>query len=563
MRLDDADDDVFSAAAPPDGFTQHAERFAHARCIAQKKLQDALGSFLGRYFVKPLVWGLWHTDILMHFAIKMLVLNCPVSKSLPTTLLRYAAALAAVLAITFHYKHTHQVNATTVAFTYLLAILGVSALWGLWISVFMSLAATLAYNYFFLPPVGTLTIADPQNWVALITFLATSILASDLSSRARQQAAEANHRRHEVERLYRFSQRLLSAGNPIELLNAIPRQIVESFEVGAAALFLSDKQKVYRSGMNLPQLDAAFLKAIVAREELQIDAEHSVCFAPLRLGSKILGSLGISGPVLSRESLEAMGTLIAVAIERAYATEIVGKTEAAREGERLKSALLDAITHDFRTPLTSMKASVTTLLSPAKLDGNQRDELLHIIDEECDRLNRLVGEAAEMARLEAGEVKLQLEPVRVDDLITGALDVCKGVLGTRPIRIELKSPDLRVRADVARAQEVLVHLIQNANLYSSPDHPITIGAEEKDEFVQFSVADQGPGIGEAELGLIFDKFYRGTDQRYRVQGTGMGLPIAKAIAEAHGGTIAVVSQGGHGPVFSFSLPILRGTTEQK
>jgi two-component system sensor histidine kinase KdpD len=486
-----------------------------------------------------------------------------VTKNLPTTLARYAAALAAVLAITYFYQHTHRFNATTVAFTYLLAILGVSTLWGLWISVFMSVVATLTYNYFFLPPVGSFFVADPQNWAALVTFLATSVLASDLSTRARNQAAEANRRRHEVERLYKFSQRLLSAGNPIELLNAIPRQIVESFEVGAAALFLSDKQKVYRSGMNLPQLDAAFLKAVVAREELQVDAERSLCFAPLRLGSRILGSMGISGPVLSRESLEAMGTLIAVAIERAHAIEMVGKTEAAREGERLKSALLDAITHDFRTPLTSMKASVTTLLSPANLNEGQRDELLHIIDEECDRLNRLVGEAAEMARLEAGEVKLHLEAVRADDLISGALDVCKGVLGTRPIRIEVKNPDLQVRADVARAQEVLVHLIQNSNLYSSPDNAITISAEERDEFVQFSVADQGPGIGEAELGLIFDKFYRGTDQRYRVQGTGMGLPIAKAIVEAHGGTIGVISQVGHGSVFSFNLPILRGTTEQK
>jgi two-component system sensor histidine kinase KdpD len=478
-------------------------------------------------------------------------------------LARYTAALAAVLAITYFYQYTHRFNVTTVAFTYLLAILGVSALWGLSVSVFMSVAATLAYNYFFLPPVGTFTIADPQNWVALVTFLATSVLASDLSTRARNQAAEANRRRHEVERLYKFSQRLLSAGNPIELLNAIPRQIVETFEVGAAALFLSDKQKMYRSGMILPQLDADILKAVVAREELQIDAKRSVCFAPLRLGSRILGSMGISGPVLSRETLEAMGTLIAVAIERAHAIEMVGKTEAAREGERLKSALLDAITHDFRTPLTSMKASVTTLLSPANLDAGQRDELLHIIDEECDRLNRLIGEAAEMARLEAGEVKLQIEPVRAKELIAGALDVCKGVLGTRPIRIELKNQDLAARADFARAEEVLVHLIQNANLYSALDHPITISAEEKDDFAQFSVADQGPGIGDAELGLIFDKFYRGTDQRYRVQGTGMGLPIAKAIVEAHGGTIGVVSQVGHGSVFSFTLPILRGMAAQK
>jgi two-component system sensor histidine kinase KdpD len=427
----------------------------------------------------------------------------------------------------------------------------------------MSVVGTLAYNYYFLPPIHTFTIADPQNWVALVTFLATSVLASDLATRARNQAAEANRRRREVERLYGFSQRLLSAGNPIELLNAIPRQIVDLFEVGAAALFLSDKQKIYRSGINMPQLDADHLKAIIAREDLQIDEEHSVCFAPLRLGARILGSVGISGPILSRQSLEALGSLIAVAIERAHAIEMVGKTEAAREGERLKSALLDAITHDFRTPLTSVKASVTSLLSDAKLDSAQRVELLNIINEECDRLNRLVGEAGEMARLEAGDVKLHLESLRVADLITGALDVCKGVLGTRPIRIEMKNPDLQVRADMARAREVLVHLIENANLYSAADHPMTISAEERDDLVSFSVADQGPGIGDTELGLIFDKFYRGTDQRYRVQGTGMGLPIAKAIVEAHGGTIGVISQLGRGSVFSFTLPIARGATEQR
>jgi two-component system sensor histidine kinase KdpD len=486
-----------------------------------------------------------------------------VTKNLPTLVARYAAALATVLLITLLYKHAPRVNSTTVAFTFLLAILGSSALWGLAVSIFMSLAAGLCYNYFFLPPTGAFTIADPQNWVALFSFLVTSVLGSDLAARARSQAAEANRRRREVERLYGFSQRLLSAGNPIELLNAIPRQIVETFEVGAAALFITDKQKIYRSGMNMPQLDADYLKAVVAREDLQIDRERSVCFAPLRLGSRILGSVGISGPVLSRQSLEALGSLIAVAVERAHAIEMVGKTEAAREGERLKSALLDAIAHDFRTPLTSMKASVTSLLSGPKLEEGQRYELLNIINEECDRLNRLVGEAAEMARLEAGDVKLQLEPHRVSELIAAALDTCKGVLGTRPIRMEVKNPELRVLADLSRAREVLVHLIENANLYSSPDQPITISSEEKDDFLFFSIADRGPGIGDAELALIFDKFYRGTDQRYRVQGTGMGLPIAKAIVEAHGGTIGVVSQLGQGSVFSFSLPITRGANERR
>jgi two-component system sensor histidine kinase KdpD len=486
-----------------------------------------------------------------------------VRKRLPTLLAQYAAALAAVLAITFFYRHESRFNATTVAFTFLLAILAASTVWGLSVSIFMSLAATLAYNYFFLPPIGAFTIADPQNWVALVVFLVTSVVASNLSAMARNRTVEANLRRKEVERLYGFSRRLLTAGNPIELLNAIPGQIVDAFEVGAVALFLAEKQKMYRSGMNLPQLDVDVLKAIMAREDVQIDEEHSLCFAPIRLGAKIVGSMGISGPVLSVQTLEALGTLIAVAIERAYAIEQLGKTEAAREGERLKSALLDAITHDFRTPLTSIKASVTSLLSDSNLNEGQRDDLLAVINEECDRLNRLVGEAGEMARLEAGEVKLQLEPHRVGELIAAALDTCKANLGTRPVRIDLKDPELRVQADLPRAKEVLVHLIENANLYSSPDQPITIHAEAKDSFAHLSIADRGPGIDDMELNLIFDKFYRGRDQRYRVQGTGMGLPIAKAIVEAHGGTIGVVSQVGRGSVFTFTLPLARGDSRNR
>jgi len=486
-----------------------------------------------------------------------------VRKRLPIFLAQYAAALAAIWIITFVYSRLLRVNATTVAFTFLLAILASSTVWGLAVSVFMSVVATLAYNYYFLPPVGTFTIADPQNWVALFVFLVTSVVASDLSSRARSRAAEANIRRKEVERLYGFSRRLLTAGNPIELLNAIPGQLVDAFEVGAVALFLAEKQKMYRSGLNLPQLDAEVLKAVVAREDVQIDKERSLCFAPIRLGTKVVGSLGISGPALSAPTLEALGTLIAVAIERAYAIELVGKTEAAREGERLKSALLDAITHDFRTPLTSMKASVTSLLSDPNLTEGQRTDLLTVINEECDRLNRLVGEAGEMARLEAGDVKLHMEPHRVGELITAALETCKGSLGTRPVRVELKDPGLRVQADLPRAQEVLIHLIENANLYSSPDQPITIQAEAKDSLAHISIADRGPGIDEMELNLIFDKFYRGRDQRYRVQGTGMGLPIAKAIVEAHGGSINVVSQLGYGSVFTFTLPVARGDSQHR
>jgi two-component system sensor histidine kinase KdpD len=469
-------------------------------------------------------------------------------------ILQFPAALAIVAAITVVYHKAIPVNATTVALTFLLAILAVSTFWGMVVAVVMSAVSMVAWNYYFLPPTGTLTISDPENWVALFAFLAVAIISSKLSTQARQQAADALARRRDMEKLYTFSQGLLESRNVMELVNRIPTQIVNAFEVGAAALFLADKQKVYRSGPVVPQLDTERLKSILARDEPVIDEANSVCFLPVRMGVHPVGSLGISGSVLPRQTLEAIATLIAVAMEHARAVEQVGQTEAAREAEKLRTALLDAVTHALRTPLTSIKASVTNLISNPKLAPAQQQELLTIINEESDRLNRLVGEAAEMARLDAGEVELHVEPLPIEKVITASLDRCHASLGGREVRVQIAEGLPRARMDVARAQEVLVHLIENANQYSPPDQPITITAEANGDCVVTSVADRGSGIDDQERPLIFEKFYRGKDQRYSVEGTGMGLPIAKAIVEAHGGTISVTSQLGHGSVFSFTLP---------
>jgi two-component system, OmpR family, sensor histidine kinase KdpD len=474
-----------------------------------------------------------------------------------TRFLRFAAAFAIIMGISAFYKHVLPVNPTTVALSFLLAILAVSTVWGIAVSVFMSVVAMLAFNYYFLPPVGTFTVADPQNWVALFAFLVVSVLASHLSTRARQQANDASQRRREIERLYAFSQGLLESGNVIQLLNRIPSQIVDIFEVGAAALLLAEKQKIYRSGPVIPQLDLETLKSVVIREEPLVDEANSLCFVPVRLGVRPIGSLGISGSTPSRQTLEAIGTLIAVAIERARAIEQLGLTEAAREGERLRTALLDSVTHALRTPLTSIKASVTNLLSNPSVTNLQRQELLTIINEETDRLNRLVGEAGEMARLDAGEVELHLESRPIEDVINAALSQCKVTLGNRVIRVQVSPGMPNVSVDVVRAREALVHLIENANQYSPAERPITITAEAAPDFIVTSVADRGAGIDDLEQNLIFEKFYRGKDQRYLVQGTGMGLPIAKAIIEAHGGTMSLTSQRDQGSVFSFTLPVDR------
>jgi two-component system, OmpR family, sensor histidine kinase KdpD len=477
---------------------------------------------------------------------------------------RFLGALCIVAAVTYFYrKFLPNVNHTTVALSYLLAILAVSAAWGMVISALMSVMAMLAFNWFFLPPITTFTVGDPQNWVALLAFLVTAILGGQLSGRMRREADAANRRRREIEKLYAFSQKLLGEGNAIQLLNAIPNHIVETFEAGAASLFLADKSKFYRSGLGSPQLDEERMKAAFSRDEPAVDEGSGFCFGPIRLGVRPIGSFGISGCLLSRQTLEALGTLIGISIERARAVEQLSKTEADRQGERLKSALLDSITHDFRTPLTSIKASVTSLLSNRHQTPSQQHELLTVIDEESDRLNRLVGEASEMARLEAGEFELEFNAVPIERLIDAAIAHCRKNLDSREVRVHVTPGLPPVRIDLDRAKDALVQLIDNANLYSPKDRPIIITAEPHGSFVLTSVADQGPGIDSFEQGMIFDKFYRGKDQRYLVQGTGMGLPIAKAILEAHGGTLNVTSQLGQGSVFSFTLPAAESMSERQ
>jgi len=472
----------------------------------------------------------------------------------------YLIAALSVAGITLVGARWLHLNATTIALVFLLGVLGISAVWGLRQAVFMSVVAAVAFDYFFLPPIGAFTIADPQNWVALVAFLITAIAVSELSERARRGARSAVERRQELERLYAFSQLLLSSDSPAELLNLIPRYIVESFGIRSAAIFLSSRNDVYRSGPNIDGLESRNLQLICVRGEPRFDAVHQRAFMPLRMGMRVVGCMGVSGSVLSRQTLEAIGSLVAIAIERAGAVEKLSRAEAARESEQLRSVLLDSVTHEFRTPLTAIKASVTSLLgssnhSPESHSPEERQELLTIINEESDRLNRLIGEAAEMAQLDANKVEFRFESAPIGPAVEEALDELKQLLVQHPVEVKIPAGLPNARMDSAHIKEVLVHLIENAAKYSAAGAPIRITAEAKGETLNISVADRGPGIDDFEQSLVFEKFYRGRNQRVQVHGTGMGLAICKAIVEAHGGHLGVTSQLGHGSVFYFSLPV--------
>ena len=452
------------------------------------------------------------------------------------------------------YRLLH-VNATTVALSFLLGVLAISTFYGLWQAIFMSLAATLAFNYFFLPPIGTFTVADPQNWIALFAFLVTAVAASELSARAQRGERTAVERRRELERLYAFSQLLLSSDNAAELLNMIPRYVVESFNVRSAAMALSSRSDVYRSGPAIDGLEPHDLQMAALRGEPRLDAATGLAFMPLRVGMRVVGSMGVSGSSLSRQTLEAIGSLVAIALERASAFEKLSRAEAARESEQLRSILLDSVTHEFRTPLTAIKASATSLLGSGQHSAEETHELLTIINEESDRLNRLIGEAAEMAQLDANKVEFRFVSAPIRPILDEVLDELKQVVGQHPVEVRMPDDLPSARMDSAHIKEVLVHLIENAAKYSPGQTPIRIAAEAKDRMLTVSIADRGPGIDDFEQSLVFEKFYRGRNQRVQVHGTGMGLAICKAIIEAHGGRLGLTSQLGHGSVFYFTLPV--------
>jgi two-component system, OmpR family, sensor histidine kinase KdpD len=554
VRLDHADDDIFTSAVPSHGLAEHVVSLAHPWRVAEEELEYTL-FLLRRRLFQPLFRSLLHAAIVVDgVEIVDVEYNALVNKLAGNVLVRFVECIAIVAVIVLVYRRVVSVNPTTVALTFLVAVLIISAFWGLRYSVFVAVLVTLAFNFFFLPPYGRLIIADPQNWVALVAFLVTAIIASHLSERARREALRANQRRREIERLYGFSRQLLTTEHVLELLNSLPRFLVESFGARAAALFIPGRDDVYYSGLDARELNAERLNSVTARGEPVVEIGPALCFAPLRIGIKTAGAFGISGTVLSRETLEALGTLMAIAIERTGAVENLGKAEASKESEKLRSAILDSVSHEFRTPLTSIKASVTTMLSNGNLETSQREELLTVINEETDRLNHLVGEAAEMAQLDGNQVELNRELHPIRDAIEQALEDAKQRLADHPVDVSISDGLPPVPIDLERIVAVLVHLLENAGKYSPPKSPIRITVESHGAAVMVSVSDRGPGIDDFEQALIFDKFYRGRNERARIQGTGLGLAIAKAVVEAHGGTIGVTSQVGQGSVFHFTLP---------
>jgi two-component system sensor histidine kinase KdpD len=468
---------------------------------------------------------------------------------------RVAASLIAIAAITFICRRVIPVNAATVGFAYLLGILAIAATWGLIESSIASVAAMLCYNFFFLPPVGMFTIADPQNWVALFAFLATALVASHLSDREKKQAEDAKGRQRETEQLYALSRAILLTDPSQSVGSQAARHISEIFECPGVALYDAKTAEVFRGGADdLVDIEARLKQVAVQGNNF---VEPPLFVAAILLGGQPIGSLALKGSSLSDGALQALLNLVAIALERVRMEEAANRSEAARQSEEFKSTLLDAIAHEFKTPLTSIKAASTSLMSDSPALSPPFRELVAIIDEETERMNQLVTEAVRMSQIDAGKIRLERESLDVVPLLARVLEHFESQAAGRSLRLNPSANLPRVSADPELISLALRQLIDNALKYSPPGSPIGVVADLEGERVVIRVHDRGPGIPERERERIFDKFYRRGAVKDRVPGTGLGLYIAREILRTHGGDLWIESEPGEGSEFCAALPVLK------
>ncbi len=462
---------------------------------------------------------------------------------------RVAASIGAVALITTLYSQTLDVNPTTVALSYLIAILIIASTWGIVGATTASIVSAVCFNLFFLPPVGALTIADPENWVAFVAFLATAIVASQLSGRARQREIDAAGRQRDLERLYALSRALLLSERTGSVSGTIARHIADTFELQAVGLYDQRTDTVSWAGpMEWPTVETKLRD--VARRAIAIRDPAGLVVIAIQLGGAPIGSLALPDVGLSDTVLHSIANLAAIGLERARAQDAKARAEAAQESSELRSTVLDALAHEFKTPLTSMKAAASDLLASASTRARDR-ELATIIDEGLDRFQALVTDAVQMLRIDAGNFAVHRDRHNLADVVATTVEKFEGRLDGH--RLLKQVPEgLTVDADRELLGLALRQLLDNAVKYSPPTSTIEIQAHAKGA-VAVIVRNSGSAIPEREQARVVERFYRGAGAR-NIPGTGMGLAIVKQIAQAHGGTLTIASSPETGTAFTLSLP---------
>jgi two-component system sensor histidine kinase KdpD len=470
----------------------------------------------------------------------------------------YRIAIAGLIlaVIVETYRLFSLASPTIVALTLLLYILVLAARWGLTYAVIVSIAAAACLNFFFLPPVGTFTIADNRNWVALFAFWIAAIFASQLSNRIQTEARQAKARERELAMLFELSRALLQTDKVAELLETIPGCIASATHATQVILYVDRGAQVFHTASVGPEdLDAVDLRAAMHLTAVLASEGTGWTYLPVRTGMRPRGALLVRGISASTETCESLARLVSIGIDRAEALEEAARSEAAKESERLRMVLLDSITHELRTPLTAIKASATALLGDNAMSGEYQREMLTVIDEESDRLNALIAQAVQMGQLEASDMRMEFSACGVQELVQRAVAACTFSLAEHSLEVSIPADCPAVPADAMWMERAICNLLMNAAKYSPKGSAIRVAAAVMDQRVALSVTDEGPGVDPAEQEMLFERFYRGRRVRGLVSGTGMGLAICRAVVAAHHGSIEVANEPGRGAKFTIVLPV--------
>jgi two-component system sensor histidine kinase KdpD len=482
------------------------------------------------------------------------------------------ASLLAVAAVTLTLGQWLRVsNAATVSTTYLMVVLLVAATSRLWVAAATSAAAMLCLNFFFLPPVGTFTIADPQNWIALFAFLAVSLVASNLSAVARARTKEAVGRRDELARLFDLSRDVLMMTDSREALSVLARSIARRFDLEFVAVTVprDDDWDVYEAGARTIGLDKrqlsnafaaaqatlefdAYARTYAGHRTMTVDG-HVIRLVPLRVGTRPIGVLAAAGRPVEAGTLDTLAGVVAIAIERAHLLEERKAGELTRQSEQLKTALLASLGHDLRTPLTAIRVAASNIRS-SELAREERLEQSDLILSEVERLTRLFENVLEMARIDAGAIARESRWTHPSEIVAAARGQTEHTLQAHKLDVTIE-PDVPVRLDPRLTATALAHLLENAAQYTPPGSTIDVMARVADEGLVIQVRDHGPGIAPADQPHLFERFYRGAAAKIRTSGTGMGLWIVRGLLAVEDGRVWAENCPDGGAQFTIVVPV--------
>ena len=483
-------------------------------------------------------------------------------------LLAFVGSVVAIAAAAAGLRALPEVSPTTAALALLLVVLGAATLATLRTAIAVSLLAMLTLNFFFFPPVGTFSVADPQNWIALFAFLVVAVIASNLSAAAQDRAREAIARRNEVTRLFDLTRDVLLTTETAGAIDILARHVARRFELTGVIICLPADEgwRIYQGGREQLTIDPAILNGAFAkaRGTLEFDARQraygghvragarqELVIIPLRHGTRAVGLLAAQSSIVDIGTLDAVAGVVAIAIER---TQFLTERDAAalvKQKADLAATLLASLSHDLRTPLTAIRVAVENLRG--ELPPDERRAQATAAMTELERLTRLFQDILDMARIDAEAIRLEPQWVSPADVVDAAVAHVRHAVDGHALRIEVDA-DIEVEVDARLTSVALSHVIENAAHYSPADVPITVRAETAADGLHVTVTDGGPGLEASELEHLFDRFYRGRSARGVASGTGMGLSITRGLLTAAGGRIWAENAAGGGARFSLVVP---------